>query len=115
MKTCGYQKKAWENLFYLLTFQDIEDNFDKKNNGYILITKTQSLNSVPNVSNISALPENRVIKNPLFNENPLFNADGNSADLTSSDIYPKTFSYLKRASEPLSKFIQASIKYGYLC
>ena len=23
MKTCGYQKKAWENLFYLLTFEKI--------------------------------------------------------------------------------------------
>ena len=62
MKTCGYQKKAWENLFYLLTFQDIEDNFDKKNNGYILITKTQSLNSVPNVDNISALLKTKQLK-----------------------------------------------------
>ena len=28
MKMCGYQKRAWENLFYLLTFEKIEDNFD---------------------------------------------------------------------------------------
>ena len=67
------------------------------------------------MDNISALPENQTVKNPLFNENPLFNADGNPGDLTNSDFLPKTFSYLRRASEPLSKFIQASIKYGYLC
>ena len=109
MKMCGYQKKTWENLYYILTFEKIEDNFDPKKSGSVIIHRNQHLTNSLNPSNISALPETH------FNENPLFNNPEDTQDLTNNNNLPKTFSYLKRASEPLSKFIQASIKYGYLC
>ena len=102
-------EKTWENLFYLLTFEKIEDNFCSKKSGSVPIHRNQNLTIPPSVENISALPET------LFNKNPLFNTTENTQDLTNSNDLPKTFSYLKKASEPLSRFIQASIKYGYLC
>ena len=112
MKTCGYKKKAWENLFYLLKFEKIDDNFSANKSGTIPIRKNQHLTNntcylTSTQNNISALPET------LFNHKPLFNSD-QSQDLTNTENLPKTFSYLRRASEPLSKFIQESIKYGLL-
>ena len=103
MKTCGYQKKAWENLFYLLKFKKIDDNFSKEKSGSILIRKNQHLTNntcylTSNPENISALPEN------LFNPKPIFNPEY-SQEPNFVDELPKTFSYLKRASEPLSLFI----------
>ena len=109
MKTCGYQKKTWENLYYLLTFEKIENNFGPKKSRSVTIHRNQHLTNPSCTENISALPET------LFNENPLFNNIENTQDLTNNNNLPKTFSYLTKASELLSEFIQASIKYGYLC
>ena len=78
MKTCGYQKKAWENLFYLLTFEKIEDNYAPNKSGTIPLKQNQQLNKQPSSSpineneNILALPET------LFNKNLLFNKSNDS-------------------------------------
>ena len=79
-----------------------------KKSGTVPIHKNHNLTNLTSNQNISALPET------LFNTNSQFNDLNNSQDLTNSTNLPKTYSYLKRASEPLSKFIQASSKYGYL-
>ena len=112
MKTCDYQKKTWENLYYLLKFGKIEDNFSKEKSGTIPIFRNQHLTNqtcylTKNPENTSALPEN------LFNPNSTFNAQF-SQETNNDSLLPKTFSYLKRASEPLLKFIQESVKYGIM-
>ena len=56
MKTCGYQKKAWENLFYLLKFEKIEDNFSSKKSGTIPIRKNQHLTN--NTCNLTSTQQN---------------------------------------------------------
>ena len=83
-----------KRVLYLLKNQNLNNNF---------ITSPTNTNS-----NISALPET------LFNTNSQFNNNTNPQDLTGLAELPKTYSYLRRVSEPLSKFIKESIKYGYL-
>ena len=100
MKTLGYKKKQWENLFYILTFQTINDNFESINNGQMILTnKTQPLSTNRKLGEIVEQSTNW----------DMFTSDHQ----TSLDL-PKTFSYLKNASEPLSEFVKLSARYGFL-
>ena len=100
MKTFGYQKKQWENIFYILSFNKIEDNYETQNSGkVILINNTQSSSGNRNLGELSEQYLTWAQQTP---------------EHTASQELPKTFSYLKRASEPLSKFIKLSARYGFL-
>ena len=100
MKTFGYQKKQWENIFYILSFNKIEDNYETQNSGkVILINNTQSSSGNRNLGELSEQYLTWAQQIP---------------EHTASQELPKTFSYLKRASEPLSKFIKLSARYGFL-
>ena len=61
----------------------------------------------------SAQPGTNFSRNLLINSDDTDSSARAETSIGTLNELPKTFSNLKRASEPLSKFIQVSAKYGY--